>query len=122
MEFKAAVGNLVAVMQERGGSTVMLIAKTRRGPIPVGIALTPVFQAHAYPHAIWFPWASARNKIECGVQFFIALKAIMKAMVTSRMDDAPYFDHLAHYGLLRRVGTLRKDYQGHDFALYETVS
>lgn len=70
-----------------------------------------------FPHTVWFPEATARNKLELGLKLFMELKKNHTVLVPARTPrgeksaDVRYFEHLCNYGVLRRVGTLR-DYFG----------
>lgn len=88
----------------------------------MGVITALVFQYRVYPHVDWFPEASARNKIECIVHYLQEIKRVIHANVVSRPEDVHFFDHICKYGLLRRVGTLRKYHpDGANAELYETV-
>lgn len=67
--------------------------------------------------AIWFPWATSRNKVESMVNFFNEIKNYHYLVGYCDEKDKKFFVHIAKHGIIRRVGTL----QGIHFArLWET--
>ncbi len=90
----------------------------------VGVTTIPVLLVSveysgnlAIPHAVWFPEATPRNKLELGLRLFMELKknhlvlATVKETKGTKSPDVKYCEHLCDYGVLRRVGTIR-DYHG----------
>lgn len=85
---------------------------------PVGIASIRYAQGiEAWPWVDWFPWASQRNRIECGVKLLNDLNK--EKLVLFHTDELVFVNHLARYGLLRPIGWLkmknggeRRMYQG----------
>lgn len=65
------------------------------------------------PHVVWFGWATARNRVECGVRFFNAIRREMCCMVYATPSERAYFTQLCRYGVMRRVGKVM-DYFGFD--------
>jgi len=82
-------------------------AITPRGNIPVGILtgklLGPILWLG---DAIWFPWASGRNKYESMVNLFNELRREYVAMFTCTLGDKNFYEKVARHGVIRRVGTL----------------
>ena len=109
------------------GSAWTLSAETPKGFVPVGIVLA--FNSHPDPRLspfmiigdmLWFPWASARNRIEAGVGFFNAIRKDI-ALVEYADDAAkPFFEMMAQHGIMRRVGTTYNVYPGKAVAVFET--
>lgn len=90
---------------------------------PVGIGLgrdMPMgYQAIGVVGIEWFPWATPRRRVEACVAWFNALRREVVMMVPSEQKDAPFFTHLARYGILRRVGTVH-DVKKAPVALFQT--
>lgn len=103
------------------GDVSLLFGQTHRDMIPIGLVTTDIFQGRAWPHVMWFPEASNRNKLECSLKYLIALKEEIPAMIVCRGEDVPFFRHINKYGVMRSVGTLRGYYEGEDGYLFETV-
>lgn len=104
-----------------GGEVFLVVAETPKGTIPVGVVSLDLFQGRAWPHVIWFPEASPRNKVECGLQFLMSLKTDVSAMIIAAPINVHLYDHLCKYGVIRKVGTLRGYYDDANGFLYETV-
>lgn len=108
-----------------GGWT--LSAETRKGFMPVGMVLG--FYSHPNPaiapfmiigDMLWFPWASARNKIEAAVGFFNAIRKEIPIMEYADENAKPFFEMIAQHGIMRRVGTTFNVYKGRSVAIFET--
>lgn len=118
--FTASILTVIAELIERGNDFVVFDAEISRGTSPVGIVTVGYIDHAAWPHVAWFPWASMRNKVECSVLFLKELKKEVMPLIAADEKDVPFFSHLARYGLLRRVGSLRK-YRGKGATLYQGV-
>lgn len=121
-DFTAHLADTVLTVERMGGEVVAAMANTPKGHMPVGITTIEYQDGKAFPHVIWFPEASHRNKLELGLKLFIALKDKHLVLVTARTPknqksaDVKYFEHLGKYGVLRRVGTIW-GYFGQDSAV-----
>jgi hypothetical protein len=103
-----------------------LFANTLKGYRPAGVVLG--FHSHPNPKfspfaiigdIIWFPWTSARNRIECGAHFF--RKVDMPLVEYAHGDKTKrYFETMARHGLMRRVGTTFNVFRGEPVAVFET--
>lgn len=110
------------LLEQQGTGMVVVHADTPRGNMPVGLITVQENDFLAYPHVIWYPEASPRNKIEIGVKFFRDLKKDRLGLVTALESDVSYFRHLGKYGLLRQVGKIRGfNRKGEDVILFQTV-
>ena len=110
-----------------GGEVVAATADTPGGHIPVAMATIEYQDGKAFPHAIWFPEASPRNKLELGLKLFIALKNNYLVLVTARTPknsksaDVKFFEHLGKYGVLRRAGTIWGYFGSDSAVLFHSV-
>lgn len=109
-----------------GSDLEIMLAKTREGEIPVGLAgvhhTIIADRRRAYPHFQWFKEASPRVRVECALRFLIDLKAIAFVVIETAEPNWRFFDHLCCYGALRRAGTLRHAYgEGQPAAIYQSV-
>lgn len=104
-----------------------LLAETRKGFIPVGFVLG--FYSHPDPKfapfmivgdMVWFPWATARNKIESAVNFFNRIRSEIPMVEYARDQHKRFFEMICQHGVMRRVGTMHNVYRGEQTALYET--
>lgn len=126
-EFRLYVADWVAAFMEAGGDWFILEAKTKYGKIPVGITSVRVEEGddtvkQMTPHVIWFPEASARNKLECAVKFITDLRKEGHIVTIARQQDWRFFSALANYGIIRPVGKLWKHYKdGSDAMIYQSV-
>lgn len=60
------------------------------------------------PHAIYFPWATTRNKLRSAVSFFqmVRYKNIGACIVYSMLSSKALFDKCIEYGVLHYVGKI----------------
>jgi hypothetical protein len=102
-----------------------LLAETKKGFIPVGIA------AGFWPHTMvttflifnsftWFPWASPRNKIESAVNFFDKARLELPMIGFANERDKEFMATIAKHGVLRRVGTTMNVIEGQPASVWET--
>ena len=90
---------------------------------PMGIIVTLTDGYRFEPHGIWFPWASPRNKLESWVRFFSRERKDRLGMIHMRSEpqNIDFLNHLAKYGLLRRIGTAKNFYApGEDAVMFQT--
>lgn len=87
-----------------------LCAKTREGKRPAAIVLLHQPDKRAavlwMADVIWFPWATARNKLESIVYFMNAMRKDWLIMEFAVPNEQAFFDHVCRYGVMRRAGTL----------------
>ena len=88
------------VMKLYNGQFTM-IAETSKGQIPVGIAMMiqPVKEKNLLfiGDLLWFPWASARNKLESTVHLLNALRPDWLVIEFARQQDKEFFNHICKY-------------------------
>lgn len=113
--------NARTAFARRHGDVTLLVGRTSRDMIPIGVVIADVYQGRAWPHVLWFPEASGRNKMECALKYLVWLKERIPALIVCNGKDVPFFGHLAKYGVIRPVGKLRGFYDDSDGHLYETV-
>lgn len=103
-----------------------MLAETKKGFIPVGMLLA--FHQHPVHEVfmivgdlIWFPWASARNRIESAVNFFNSIRK-NTAMVDYAYgeENQRFFEVLCMHGVMRRCGTTFSVVKGKPCAIFET--
>lgn len=123
-EFNAAIEREVA---ENYQGAWCLFAETKRGFMPVGVVLG--FYSHPNPRLapfmiigdmIWFPWSSARNRVESAVHFFHRIRQDIPMVEYANEDAKRFFEVLAAHGVVRRVGTSFNVYPGVATAVFET--
>lgn len=104
-----------------------LFAESRKGFIPVGLVLG--FWSHPNPRfapfmiigdMIWFPWASARNRIESAVGFFHRIRSDIAMVEYARAEHKRFFEMICQHGIMRRIGTSFNVYPGESTAVFET--
>ena len=121
LDFYEAVCGRVAGLLQGGGDALVLLAATPKGRIPVGLAALTVHQGQAWPHVVWFPEASQRNRLECTLKFLLMAREKVNAVLVIQPADVDFFAHVCKYGVLRRIGTGRGWFGPSDAVLYETV-
>lgn len=96
----------------------VVIAKTERGKIPVGLMTARVDDLGLWPSADWFPWASPRNKIEGVIVYINTARRSHLVLLLGAPDEKAFLTHVCKYGIMRRVGTIQKD--GKRLALFQS--
>lgn len=104
-----------------------MLADTNRGYMPTGLVvgfwshpdstIAPFMNVGAM---IWFPWASARNRIEGAVHFFNVIRKDIRMVEYARLKDKKFFEMIARHGVMRRVGTSHVAYLNEPAAVFET--
>ncbi len=91
----------------------VLIAEHERGPkTPVGIVAAAYRDYWLSPHVEWFPWASARNKLESIVYYLHEMRRNHFLILTIKGDDPKrspdlhFFSHVKDYGVIRQIGVV----------------
>lgn len=120
-EFEAVFMNILVDEIRRGNRVSVSIGRTDQGEIPLGFNWVHMIGTIANPHVIWFPEAGARNKIELMARFLLSVKSESFLLVNAPADLVGFFSHLGRYGILRRVGTLKKVDDGKDVVLFQGV-
>lgn len=89
------------------GDSRVLIAKTKRGKRePVGLMIAGDKGWYYEPHVSWFSWASPRNKIETMLRYFTDRRHDAVFVVISEYEFKPFWELMARYGVLRRIGNV----------------
>ena len=81
------------------------------------------------PDPIWFPWASARNKLECAMRLIMdarpampLFRVVKKREANDKANGDPLLAHLRLYGLTRPIGVFWKYYpDGKDGVFWQTT-
>lgn len=122
-EFSALIFQTIGDLLHAQGDAFVLIGKRKDGggAAPLGVVTTSLAQAQVWPHVRWFPWASARNRVECALRFLMETKEKCNLVIPALPDDVDFFLHLCRYGVIRRIGTGRGWLGDSDVVLFETV-
>jgi hypothetical protein len=98
-----------------------LLARVRGEPAPVGIMATRDGGYRVEPYAVWFPWASPRNKLESLLNFFNKIRVTRLGILFIPEKEIRAFEVLSRYGVIQRRGTLSRFYEDGQFAaIYQT--
>lgn len=73
---------------------------------PVGMILGYLSGHRMEPHATWFPWATARNKLETIVHFINESRRNYLVLVYAWGENQKFFIHLGKYGILKQVALI----------------
>ena len=107
-EFRGNISNYIGLTDV----TFTLIADTKNGKIPVGIFSGnfngPIFFIGS---ALWFKWASDRNKLESTVHALNELRKDYVVVMHNHMDDKKFYEVIAKHGVTRQVGRLFDVYE-----------
>jgi hypothetical protein len=100
-----------------------LFGPTRKGFIPVGV----VFAAWApngpfliVTGAVWMPWASKRNIVECMVGFLNGVRKEFALQFYALPEHKRLYEVCAMHGAVRRIGTSFTAIAGKHAAVFET--
>lgn len=119
-EFKTAFEKTV---MERFHGVWTLFAKTKRGFIPVGLVFAAWERNRPFmtiDGMIWFPWSSARNKVEAIVNYLNVVRAQMSMVFYVLPEHKRLYEVCAMHGVVRRVGTSYVAIPGKSCAVFET--
>ena len=97
-------------------------------PSPVGIAIVERGGSRIQPHAIWFPWATVRNKIESAAHYLSELRRqrdpngrFYKGLIWAPEATWTFFEHMMRRGILKRCGKVENwFYDGSPAMLFYT--
>lgn len=116
-EFRDQTGNYLNLTDV----TYTLIGKTKNGNIPVGLFSGKFNGPMLFiGSAIWFKWASSRNKLECAIHALNELRKEYIVLLHSAMKDKEFYVNIAKHGVIRRVGTIYDVYDDGPAALFQT--
>lgn len=104
-EFKEAFFQRIAAHRAVGGDILTVIGHMPLGLFEINAAVDEGINPQAAPHAIWFPEASQRNKLEAWVRLLEQLR--FAAIVIVPEAEWRFFDHIKQYGVLRTVGRFK---------------
>ncbi len=125
-EFKAGFLDFVLSRYAEGWTLYGPSLRGRKEPVGLGLAWRRgrVVEVADF---VWFPWASARNKVETVTHLLDVLRKAdhdegkVMVLVFSGQDDKRFYDHVCRHGVLRRIGTTHNFYPGSRGGVYETV-
>lgn len=110
------------------GSQAIVIRAKVNEIIPVGLVIIDYQGTTAYPDIHWFPEASPRNRVECGLYLMLELKKehmvffTVPGITRNPEPDWKFLMHLCKYGVLRPVGTIRDhNGEGEHATLFQSV-
>lgn len=69
---------------------------------------------------IWFPWATARNKIESAVNFFNEMRDELPFMEYAEPENKEFFELMCKHSIMHRVGTSYNVFPGERTSVFET--
>lgn len=121
-EFKQAFEKAVT---ERCHAGWTLFAMTRNGFIPVGIVLAAWAPNAPYlivTGAVFMPWASKRNIIECMVNFLNGVRREVALQFYATAKHRRLYEVCQMHSVVRRVGTSYVAIPGEAAAVFETKS
>jgi hypothetical protein len=94
----------------------LMLAKVEGEQRPVGLVACNDQGYRIEPLAIWFPWASPRNKLESALNFFNKIRVTRLMVLFAPEKDVGFFEHLARYGVIQRRGTVGRFFEDGQFA------
>lgn len=102
--------------------TLFAEAKGKVQPVGLALGFWPHEKARnmVLDRLVWFPWASARNRIECAVKFFAVVRREIPMLGFSLPKDKEFFAVIMRHGIVRRVGTSYNVFVNEPATVYET--
>lgn len=109
------------------GVPFLLFAPVTGRDMPTPIGLVVVFSRFHLlePHFTWFPWATARNKMESVAAFVHKIRKDhdidgrpFKLFLASDRVSVGFWNHLMEYGLVGRCGWFSRFFVGSDAMIY----
>lgn len=96
-----------------------------RGMIPVGIATAffphkEVINFMVLDEMVWYPWASARNKVEAAAKFGVEVRKQHPVLAFVRYENRDFMAVLGKLGVAQRVGTSNQVFPGERAAVWES--
>ena len=99
----------------------MMQSVTKKGRIPVGITLGKFMGPMLFlGDTTWFPWASTRNKVECATHVLDQLRRDYVCLLFCNWSDKAFYENIAKYGVLRRIGKICDLLVDGDAPLFQT--
>lgn len=115
------------IFEHYDGCWTLFAHTASRGLAPVGLILG--FWSHRDPmkapfmiigDMVWFPWSSARNRVESAVNFFHRMRNEIPMVEYARTKDRGFFEVMMRHAVMRHIGTSWNVYQGEPAHIYET--
>lgn len=78
--------------------------ETKHGFGPCGLVDIVSTDHVIEPHITWFPWTSARQRIGHFKWAMETMSQTHQVLLQVEKKEAPFFDHFARSGLLRKIG------------------
>lgn len=119
-EFKSAFEQAVV---SQCHAVWVLFGPTRKGPIPVGMVFAvwaPTGPFLIVSGAVWMPWASKRNIVECMVGFLRKVRWEFPLQFYALPEHKRLYEVCAMHAVVRRVGTSYVAIPGKTAAVFET--
>lgn len=126
-QFKAEF-EMVVLTRYHGSWT--LFADSAKGFLPIGMVFA--FYSHTDPllapfmiigDIVWFPWATARNRVESAVNFFNKTRTDIPMVDYAYGEvNKRFFETISKHGIMRRVGTTFNVVKGEPVAIFETIA
>jgi len=101
----------------------MVEIQSERGLRPIGVILAEYRMdgGAIEPHVMWFPWVTARNKLEACVRFFRETGKLMKVFIYIKAEDDALFERVWRYKVLKKGCKISDCYgKGEDAVMYYT--
>ena len=123
-EFVYVFTGLVGKLIDAGGDAFVLFGKSAQyGRIGIGLVTVARDANKLYPHVVWFPEATMRNRLESAARFLVEIKKMGVVLIYTIEAEARFFYHLGKYGILRPVGKIRGYFpDGGDSMLFQSVT
>jgi hypothetical protein len=112
-----------SIVQAKFHAVWTLFGPTRKGFIPVGVVFAtwaPNGPFLIVTGAVWMPWASKRNIVECMVGFLNGVRKEFALQFYALPEHKRLYEVCAMHGAVRRIGTSYTAIAGKHAAMFET--
>ena len=91
-------------------------------PIPIGIVMGSYTAGPIewIADVNWFPWATERQKLEHVVNFFNTMRKKRLLIWECKQKDKRFYEHIAKYGIIRRIGHFEGLIENEPVILWQT--
>jgi hypothetical protein len=103
-----------------GGNRFLGWGETKHGFAPIALMDVKETDFVIEPHVTWFPWVSARQRVEAFTWALSVWKKVVFLIIAK--EHSAFYEHFLHKGLLRKVGVLHVQKEaGEEIHMYQKI-
>lgn len=111
--FKEAVSQMVGTFN----ASYLMLARSEGESRPVGMIGAHDNGYRIEPHALWFPWATPRNKLESWLNFLNKIRVTRLAVIFVPEKEGAIYKHMELYGVIQQRGSISRFFEDGQSAL-----